>query len=147
MANVCPSYKANGQPCSNQIKPGFGVCGVHKKNAYLVDSPQFRVAFETFKILVNRIAAESDRLEAAGIDILNVQSAWSNNLCGPVVRDHHQHFRVLGPLLEQFKTMMGDISSQYGIAGHNACLICYTRAFNPVNCERSQRIWYRLPVV
>lgn len=60
--------------CRNRRKHN-GVCGVHKKRAYLLESDNLLgpPAYERMRQAMDRSKAEAERLEAAGLDILHCQ--------------------------------------------------------------------------
>lgn len=97
----CPILTVSGRTCGNKLKK-YGVCGKHMKYCYDGrEHPLYQQFVSEYTEATLKSCQCAETAERNGVDILNVQSYYDNNLSGPLV--------MTPPgILGEFNNLMGD---------------------------------------
>lgn len=92
--------KCGVSSCRYKAK-NYGVCGVHKKWAFTSSDKNFNKDLKVYRKLFENYLLECAKLEAKGLSIMQIQSSYNYNLCGPAPAQFPAHLEGAGLALEK----------------------------------------------
>ncbi len=119
--------------CPHKVKK-YGVCGIHKLQAFQCDDDDFQADLNRYRQIQIDLEQEDTKLEANGINSLNIQACWNGNLAGPRQHPYPPHFQMFGDLLDQSQKHYDMMLGKYDAALVDNCCIRLRHSLEKSTC-------------
>lgn len=102
-----------GLPKCKKPAHSYGVCKQHKAWYFVPDDTEFEKQLAVYKQCMVDLEKESESLNDRGINLLDIQACWDNDLGKKRLHDFPEHFKIAGELMEKMDEILRDMQSKY----------------------------------